>query len=138
MKTALDSRVILDVVTGLAPFADASERAIRKAAAEGSLLVGECVLAEITPAFEGLDIEGFLRGWHIIFTPGSSRSTLLAWQNVQQLSDPPYRTRLCRSGFSDRCPRPDSCGPVVGARSRVLPRLFQRLCLDGTVTPRIA
>jgi len=78
MKTALDTSVILDVVVGLDPFADASERAIREAAQQGALLVCECVLAEIAPAFAGLDIDEFLRDWRIVFEPSDQRSALLA------------------------------------------------------------
>lgn len=78
MKTALDTSVILDVVVGLVPFADSSERAIREAAQQGTLLVGECVLAEISPAFAEGDIEDFLRDWNIVFEPGNRRSALLA------------------------------------------------------------
>ena len=78
MRTALDTSVILDVVVGLGPFADSSERAIREAARQGSLLIGECVLAEISPAFAGLDIEEFLRDWNIVFEPGNRNSALLA------------------------------------------------------------
>jgi hypothetical protein len=38
VRTALDSSVILDVVLNDPKFADASERAIRQAASEGSLM----------------------------------------------------------------------------------------------------
>ena len=78
MKTALDSSVILDVVTGSAAFADASERAIRGAAQQGKLIIGECVLAEISPAFARFDIEEFLRDWNIVFEPSDRQSALIA------------------------------------------------------------
>ena len=80
MKTALDSSVILDVVTGLAPYTDASERAIREAAQKGTLLIGECVLAEITPAFAGLKIADFLNDWNIVYQPSTQEAALLAGQ----------------------------------------------------------
>ncbi len=78
MRTALDSSVILDVVTGLAPFADASENAIRDAARKGTLLIGECVLAEIAPVFKGLNIEAFLSDWNIGYEPTGKEGALLA------------------------------------------------------------
>ena len=53
MISALDSSVILDVLTADADFSDASEALLRRAMAEGKLVVGECALAEIAPAFHG-------------------------------------------------------------------------------------
>lgn len=46
MISAVDSSVILDVVTDDPDFAQWSERVLRKAAAEGQLIVCECVLAD--------------------------------------------------------------------------------------------
>ena len=52
MRTALDSSVILDVLTNNKKWADASQQAITEAISLGSLVIGECVLAEITPALD--------------------------------------------------------------------------------------
>jgi hypothetical protein len=61
MISALDSSVILDVVTDDPSFADASEALLRRASAEGQLVAGECVLAEIRPAFsDSGEFETFL------------------------------------------------------------------------------
>ena len=78
MRTALDSSVILDVVLNDPTFADASERAIRQAASEGSLVVSETVLAEVRPAFADDDIEQFLADLEIVFVPSTRASSLLA------------------------------------------------------------
>lgn len=78
MRTALDSSVILDVVLNDPTFADASERAIRHAAGEGSLVVSETVLAEVRPAFAGDDIGQFLADLEIVFVPSTKASSLLA------------------------------------------------------------
>jgi len=78
MRTALDSSVILDVITGASPHADASERAIRQSAQQGMLLIGECVLAEITPAFAGLEIESFLLDWNVVYQPSELAAARLA------------------------------------------------------------
>ena len=79
MITALDSSVILDVLTARSSFADASEALLRRAATEGRLIVGECVLAEICPAFKDTAaIEEFLADWEIEFVPSSRPSVLLA------------------------------------------------------------
>jgi len=80
MRTAVDSSVLLDVLTGDSAHADASERVLRQAAAEGALVVCECVLAEIAPAFaEGAsEIEEFLADWELEFVPSTRRSALIA------------------------------------------------------------
>ena len=51
MISALDSSVILDVLTASPDFADASEALLRQAAIAGKLIISESVLAEICPAF---------------------------------------------------------------------------------------
>src|SRR2546426_11379949 len=79
MLTAVDSSVLLDVVTDSRSYADASEKALRKAAGEGGLVICECVLAEIRPAFTSAkDIEQFLTDWQLRFIPSSRESALLA------------------------------------------------------------
>jgi predicted nucleic acid-binding protein len=78
VRTALDSSVILDVVLNDPTFGDASERAIRQAASEGSLVVSETVLAEVRPAFAAGDVEQFLADLEIVFVPSTKASSLLA------------------------------------------------------------
>ena len=60
MRTALDSSVILDVLTNDKKWADASQQALTEAISMGSLVIGECVLAEITPALDSGDLSTFL------------------------------------------------------------------------------
>ena len=64
MRTALDSSVLLDVVTADPGFADASEQALRRAASEGAPIICECVVAEIRPAFALGEVEHFRVGAH--------------------------------------------------------------------------
>ena len=78
MLTAIDSSVLLDVVTDSPDHADASERALRRASTEGGLIVCECVLAEIRPAFSSGELHEFLSDWQIRFVPSSLESALLA------------------------------------------------------------
>ena len=78
MKTALDSSVILDVVTNDPQWADASERAIKEAYSLGQLVVCECVIAEITPAFALGDLETFLLDWKIRHIPSTLESAAAA------------------------------------------------------------
>ncbi len=79
MISALDSSIILDVLTEDAQHADASERLLRRASAEGQLVVCECVLAEIRPAFSGSeDLELFLADWQVRYVPSSEACAWLA------------------------------------------------------------
>ncbi len=79
MLTAVDSSALLDVITGSAAHADRSEKALRRAVGEGGLVVCECVLAEIRPAFvDARQIAEFLSDWQIRFIPSSAESALLA------------------------------------------------------------
>jgi len=79
MLTAVDSSVLLDVLTDSAVRADASEHALRTAAGEGGLIICECVVAEIRPAFaSGGQMDEFLADWQLRFVPSSRESALLA------------------------------------------------------------
>ena len=78
MRTALDSSVVLDVVVADPRHVDRSEAALRNAASQGVLVIGECVLAEIRPAFAPGEVEVFLDDWNIEFQPSTRQSSLLA------------------------------------------------------------
>jgi len=79
MLTAVDSSVLLDVVIDSPTHAESSEKALRKVAAEGGLIICECVLAEIRPAFPSAGaIEQFLDDWQLRFVPSSRESALRA------------------------------------------------------------
>lgn len=94
MKTALDTSVILDVVTDDPNWADASEAALIEAYGLGSLVIGECVLAEITPALAVDDLEHFLKDWRIIYRPTPQASAIRAGRM--------YERYLTRSGQAKR------------------------------------
>lgn len=78
MVTAVDSSVLLDVVTNDARWADASEAALRTATLQGGLIIGESVLAEISPAVGAARMEEFLDDWALRFVPSTRASALLA------------------------------------------------------------
>jgi predicted nucleic acid-binding protein len=78
MRTVLDSSVILDVVTDDPVWADASEAALVEALEKGALVIGECVLAEITPALGPDDLEAFLREWKIQYQPSNRQAAVMA------------------------------------------------------------
>ncbi len=94
MISALDSSVILDMLTGDTEHAENSEAVLRRAAAEGKLILGECVLAEIAPAFKDeISLKEFLVDWQIEFIPSSRDSALLAGRNFSR-----YLSRGGRQG----------------------------------------
>ncbi|MFP4260838.1 MAG: PIN domain-containing protein [Opitutales bacterium] len=78
MRTAVDSSVLLDVLTDDPTFAEASETALRKAMAEGVLLVCETVVAEIFPVLGEEALNAFFEDWDIRFVPGDLDSAHLA------------------------------------------------------------
>ena len=79
MISAVDSSVILDVVTAGPRHADESEGVLLRASREGQVIACECVLAEIHPAFDGPDsFEEFLTDWQVEFVPSSRQSAILA------------------------------------------------------------
>jgi predicted nucleic acid-binding protein len=53
-------------------------RALRTAASEGTLILCECVLAEIRPAFDEQQFLLFRQEWPLVFVPSSEESSILA------------------------------------------------------------
>jgi predicted nucleic acid-binding protein len=79
MISAVDSSVVLDELTDNPEFAGTSEALLRRAMTEGKLVIGECVLAEIIPAFrDEKTLKEFLADWQIEFVPSSRDSAILA------------------------------------------------------------
>ena len=79
MLTAVDSSVLLDVITDSDLYAERSEQTLRRASTEGGLIICECVLAEIRPAFTSTkEAQEFLKDWQLNFMPSSQESALLA------------------------------------------------------------
>ena len=94
MRTALDSSIILDVLTNDKTWADASQNSLKQAMSEGSFVIGECVMAEITPALDSSELAVFLLDWGIQFVPTSQAAAILAGEM--------YRTYLNRNGNAKR------------------------------------
>jgi predicted nucleic acid-binding protein len=80
MRTAIDSSVVLDVLVADSRHAARSEAALRQCAAEGALVVGECVVAEISPTLggRGSQVGDLLREWGVEFVPSTAESAALA------------------------------------------------------------
>ncbi len=94
MKTAVDTRVILDVLTDDRRWGLPSELALKKALSKGPLVIGECVLAEIAPALAKDELRAFLADWNILFVPSSLDSSMLAGEM--------YRSHLQRNRAAKR------------------------------------
>lgn len=109
MISAVDTSVILDVLSGRSPFCDVSQQSLRRARAEGKLIICECVLAEVYPALddEQLFIE-FLQDWQLHFEPSSSESAILAGK---------YFARYLQRGGEQKQVLPDF---LIGAHAQVL------------------
>lgn len=67
MITAVDSSVLLDVLAADATYGVASEAALRRASAEGALIVCEAVLAEIVPVLAPAEVSQWLADWQLRF-----------------------------------------------------------------------
>lgn len=85
MITAVDSSVLLDVLTEDPRYVVGSETALRRARLEGRLIVCECVMAEVYPALDDAGAFGeFCDDLEIEFIPMSRESALLAGQYFSQ------------------------------------------------------
>jgi predicted nucleic acid-binding protein len=78
MVTAIDSSVLIDVLLDDPEFCANSKAALRQASAEGSLILCEVVLAEVTPVIGAANLEEFLHDWNLTFSPSSAKSAVLA------------------------------------------------------------
>ena len=84
MVTAVDSSVLLDVLTADEQFGEASQRALGEAVQAGALIVCETVIAEIFPAMGSRTrVEKFLRECGLNFVPHTHESALLAGMHFQ-------------------------------------------------------
>jgi predicted nucleic acid-binding protein len=94
MVTAVDTSVLLDVVADDPRWGDASEAALRRASQEGSLMICECVLAEIVPAIGEESVAEFIDDWNLRFLPSSRAVAVLAGKM--------FATHLARGGKGGR------------------------------------
>jgi predicted nucleic acid-binding protein len=86
MITAVDSSVILDVLTGEQAHASGSLAALRKASQDGQLIVSESVIAEVRPAFESnSSFEEFLGDWGLEFMPSTLHSSIRGGEMLRQM-----------------------------------------------------
>lgn len=84
MVTAVDSSVLLDVLTADARFDTAAQNALAQAAQAGRLIVSETVIAEISPALPADQLEAFLQDCSLDFVPHSLESAKLAGEHFRR------------------------------------------------------
>ena len=83
MTTAVDTSVLLDLLTDDATHGAASETALRDARAEGRLIACECVLAELRPALsKDADLQALLDDLGIDYVACSREAALLAGRHL--------------------------------------------------------
>ena len=83
MTTAVDTSVVLDLLTSDPRYAAASETALRSARAQGRLIACECVLAELRPALSSdSEMQLLLDDLGIDFVAGSRESAVLAGRHL--------------------------------------------------------
>jgi predicted nucleic acid-binding protein len=110
MRTAIDTSVLLDLLTDDPAHAAASEAALRRAGREGALLVCECVLVEIAPSFAREDeVDEFVADMELQFVPSTRESATLAGSMFRA-----YLSRRPASG-----PRRVAADFIIGAHARV-------------------
>ena len=108
MTTAVDTSVVLDVITDDALHANASEEALRRARREGRLIVCESVVAETRPALQSdAELTKMLHDLGIEFVPGSEAAAVLAGRH--------FARYLERGGAAGRV-MPDF---LIGAHAQV-------------------
>ncbi len=83
MITAVDSSVLIDLLTDPGKLAERATAALGQAAVEGSLVVCETVIAEISPALPHGKVEAFLDACSVRFVPSSRDSALLAGETFK-------------------------------------------------------
>lgn len=95
MITAVDTSVILDVLTDDRAFAAVSEAALRRARREGKLIVCECVIAEVIPSLgDRIRFAELLADWQLEFSSMTIEGAMLAGEH--------FGTYLARGGTARR------------------------------------
>lgn len=95
MTTAVDSSVLFDLLGPDPLREEQAQQALDEADADGSLIIGEVVYAELMPSFRGpAELNEVLADWRIRFVPSSRESAAAAgeaWGNYRKRGGPRER-----------------------------------------------
>ncbi len=121
MRTAVDTNVLLDVLTADARWGRASLQALVEGGETGSLVVCPVVYAELGPAFERLDhLDEFLRDFGVQ-TDGFSAEALWAagsaWQSYVASRGQDVQCAQCGAQFPLSCP---TCKSQIAWRQHII------------------
>lgn len=123
MKTAIDSNVLLDLLSNDPSFGEHASNAIQRAIADGVVAICHVVYAELAVSFAG-DIESldqFLRqlGIHVdAFTPRALAIAAEAWAAYLRVRGRQAQCPHCGHEFAVTCP---ACHHEITLRQRVMP-----------------
>ncbi len=84
MISAVDTSVLLDVLCDDPKHYASSSENLRRGMAEGTMVICDCVIAEIRPALNEKELCLFLADWKIRFVPSSLESAMLAGRNFAE------------------------------------------------------
>lgn len=122
MRTAVDTNVLLDVLTDNPRFAEASYRALLDALRLGSVVICPVVHAELAAFFEEADVlEAFLRELTIHPDPFDARALHeagRAWKTYTRARGQQVQCPQCGQAFTPQCP---ACRRAVAWRQHLIP-----------------
>ncbi len=121
MITAIDTNILLDILIPNARYAAASQRALEEALAEGALVIGEVVYAELASQFPSpQSLERFLADAQIRLEhapPQALQKAGAAWKAYMRARGGKLRCPQCGREQQVSCV---SCGETIAVRQHIL------------------
>lgn len=108
MRTAVDTSVLLDLLSPNLEISARSESALHEALGLGELIVCEVVIAELGPALMGRSLGEFMQDWGITFVPSTFE--------VAELAARAFKKYLSRGGRRGRV----VADFLIGAHAKLL------------------
>ena len=121
MTVAVDTNVLVDIQVRDPRHFAASADAIERAAAEGGLIIGEVVYAELAVQMPETDLDSFLADLGIVYRPSPAsalRRAGEAYLGYVRARGPEVQCSHCGAQFRVTCP---SCGEHVSWRQHLIP-----------------
>jgi len=119
--TALDTNVLLDLLIPDSRYASASERALDATLAEGALVIGEVVYAELASQFPSAEeLARFLAESHIRLEPSPPEAlwhAALAWRRYISRRGKAFLCPKCGKRATFVC---TSCRETIASRQHIL------------------